>query len=30
MIQVDQPLSDGLLDQVRRIPHVVQVRGLRF
>jgi D-3-phosphoglycerate dehydrogenase len=30
MIQVDQPLSDALLDQVRHIPHVVQVRGLRF
>ncbi len=30
MIQVDQPLSNTLLDQVRSIPHVVQVRGLRF
>ncbi|HVJ51197.1 MAG TPA: phosphoglycerate dehydrogenase [Aliidongia sp.] len=30
MIQVDQPLTDTLLDQVRKIPHVVQVRGLHF
>jgi hypothetical protein len=30
MIQVDQALSDSLLDRVRKIPHVVQVKGLRF
>ncbi len=30
LIQVDQPLSETLLDQVRRIPHVVEVKGLRF
>jgi D-3-phosphoglycerate dehydrogenase len=30
LIQVDQPLTEALLDQVRRIPHVVRVKGLRF
>src|SRR5580658_1127527 len=30
LIQVDQYLSEGLLDQVRSIPHVVRVKGLRF
>jgi D-3-phosphoglycerate dehydrogenase len=30
LIQVDQPLTEGLLDRVRQIPHVVQVKGLRF
>jgi D-3-phosphoglycerate dehydrogenase len=30
LIQVDQALTDALLDQVRSIPHVVQVKGLRF
>jgi D-3-phosphoglycerate dehydrogenase / 2-oxoglutarate reductase len=30
LIQVDQYLTDALLDHVRHIPHVVQVKGLRF
>jgi D-3-phosphoglycerate dehydrogenase len=30
LIQVDQDLSDAVLDQVRHLPHVVQVKGLRF
>jgi len=30
LIQVDQPLTEGLLERVRQIPHVVQVKGLRF
>jgi D-3-phosphoglycerate dehydrogenase len=30
LIQVDQDLTEVLLDKVRQIPHVVQVRGLRF
>jgi D-3-phosphoglycerate dehydrogenase len=30
LIQVDQPLSDAVLDQVRALPHVVQVKGLKF
>ena len=30
LIQVDQYLNDALLDHVRQIPHVVQVKALRF
>jgi D-3-phosphoglycerate dehydrogenase len=30
LIQVDQYMSEALLDQVRHIPHVVRVKGLRF
>ncbi|MEA2756515.1 MAG: D-3-phosphoglycerate dehydrogenase / 2-oxoglutarate reductase, partial [Aliidongia sp.] len=30
LIQVDQPLNDAVLDQVRALPHVVQVKGLKF
>ena len=30
LIQVDQYLNEALLDQVRHIPHVVQVKALRF
>jgi D-3-phosphoglycerate dehydrogenase len=30
LIQVDQPLTEALLDRVRSIAHVVQVKGLRF
>jgi D-3-phosphoglycerate dehydrogenase / 2-oxoglutarate reductase len=30
LIQVDQPLTEALLDRVRGIAHVVQVKGLKF
>jgi D-3-phosphoglycerate dehydrogenase len=30
LIEVDQPLSASLLDTVRRLPNVVQVKSLRF
>jgi D-3-phosphoglycerate dehydrogenase len=30
MIQVDQALTEAVLDRVRHLPHVVQVRALRF
>jgi D-3-phosphoglycerate dehydrogenase / 2-oxoglutarate reductase len=30
LIEVDQPLTPALLDTVRRLPNVIQVKGLRF
>jgi D-3-phosphoglycerate dehydrogenase len=30
LIQVDQPVADGLLEKVRAIPNVVQVKALGF
>ncbi|HUH84036.1 MAG TPA: phosphoglycerate dehydrogenase [Stellaceae bacterium] len=30
LVQVDEPLSDDILECVRAIPHVVQARSLRF
>jgi hypothetical protein len=30
LIQIDQPLSDAVIDRVRHIPNVVQATQLRF
>ncbi len=30
LIEVDQPLTAGLIDAVRRLPNVIQVKGMRF
>jgi D-3-phosphoglycerate dehydrogenase len=30
LIQIDQPLSDAVIERVRHIPNVVQAKQLRF